>query len=156
MLGALAGGLVCCAGCSEKEEVATPVVQPTQSHQVSREKTVSVPPAVVGAWKAVKISVIDKKRAKEGTYTVPVGGSLRVPGSPLKIEVEAFLPAFVMEGTVITSESNELKNPGAKVLITDNGVVVFKGWLFSKFPNTHAFMHPTYGFTLAGIVPADR
>jgi len=72
------------------------------------------------------------------------------------VKVETFLPAFIMEGSTMTSSTNELKNPGVNVLITENGAVIFKGWLFSKFPNTHAFMHPKYGFTLVDFVPAGR
>jgi hypothetical protein len=72
------------------------------------------------------------------------------------IQVETFLPAFIMEGSTMTSASNELKNPGAKVQITENGAVIFRGWLFSLFPNTQAFMHPKYGFSLVDVVPASK
>jgi hypothetical protein len=58
-----------------------------------------------------------------------------------------------MEGIIITSSTNELLNPAAKVNITENGSLIFKGWLFSKFPNTHAVTLPKYGFSLIGAVP---
>jgi hypothetical protein len=70
--------------------------------------------------------------------------------------VEAFLPAFTMEGTTITTSSIELVNPGAKVSISENRTSVFQGWLFLKFPNTHAVTHPKYGFSLIGVVPAGK
>ncbi len=72
----------------------------------------------------------------------------------MSIKVETFLPAFIMEGTTLTSSSNDLTNPGIKVQITEKGLVLFSGWIFSKFPNTHAFMHPRYGFSLLDAVPA--
>lgn len=141
-------------GCQQKERGAPPKIDTERSHQTKKEATVVVPDAVKRSWKAVKIAVVDKANVKETIYTIPIGGTISLPGTPMKIEVEAFLPAFVMEGTVMTSASNDLKNPGAKVKITDKGSIIFNGWLFSRFPTTHAFMHPNYGFTLVGVVPA--
>jgi len=126
------------------------------SHISKKDATVVVPSFVAGKWKAVRIAVIDKTNVSQKTYTIPIGGSLTIPSSSMSIKVETFLPAFIMEGSTMTSASNELKNPGVKVQITEGGAVIFKGWLFSQFPNTHAFMHPRYGFTLVDIVPAGK
>jgi len=141
------------AACKGQEQPAV-ALKPTTSHKTAPEKTVIVPPEVAANWKAVKIAVIDKTRATENIYTIPIGGVSRIPSSKLTISAEAFLPSFVIEGTVMTSSSNELKNPGVKVSISDSGNPVFKGWLFSKYPATHAVSHPKYGFTLVGVVPA--
>ena len=113
-----------------------------------------MPDSVRGKWKAVKIAVTDKSVSKEHVYTIPIGGKITLPRTSMTIEVETFLPAFIMEGSVRTSSSNQLKNPGAKVRISDAGSVIYKGWLFSRYPTTHAFMHPRYGFTLVDFVPA--
>ena len=126
------------------------------SRTVKKEARIVVPPSVAGRWKAVEIAVIDKSNQSRKIYTIPVGGKLSIPGSTMIVKVETFLPAFIMEGSTMTSFSNDLKNPGVNVLITENGAIIFKGWLFSKFPNTHAFMHPKYGFTLVGFVPAGK
>ena len=115
-----------------------------------------VPPKVAARWKAVKIAVIDKSNVTQKLFTIPIGGKFAVPASTLVIEVEEFLPSFTMEGSVMTSSSNDLKNPGVKVRITENGSVIFNGWLFSLFPKTHAFMHPKYGFTLVDVVPVRK
>jgi hypothetical protein len=139
-------------GC-QKEQQPPPKVDAALSHTINQEATIVVPPGVAEKWKAVKIAVIDKSNVTEKQYTIPVGGKIAIPSSTLVIEVETFLPAFTMEGSVMTSSSNELKNPGVKVRITENGSVIFKGWLFSLFPKTHAFMHPKYGFTLIDVVP---
>jgi hypothetical protein len=141
------------AGCQQKEQGPPPKIDTERSHQTKKEATVVVPDTVKGAWKAVKIAVVDKANVKETIYTIPIGSTVSLPGSSMKIEVEAFLPAFVMEGSVMTSSSNDLKNPGAKVKITEKGNIIFNGWLFSRFPTTHAFMHPNYGFTLVDAVP---
>jgi len=117
---------------------------------------VVLPSFVTGKWKAVKIAVIDKSKTSQHVYTIPIKGNMAIPDSTLVIGVEAFLPAFTMEGSSMTSASNELKNPAAKVQILENGSVIFRGWLFSQFPNTHAFMHPRYGFILVDFVPAGK
>jgi hypothetical protein len=142
-------------GC-QKEQVPPKKVDAALSHTTNQEATIVVPPGVSERWKAVKIAVINKSDVTEKQYVIPIGGKLSVPASTLVIEVETFLPAFTMEGSIMTSSSNELKNPGAKVRITESGSVIFKGWLFSKFPKTHAFMHPKYGFTLIDIVPVKK
>jgi hypothetical protein len=128
------------------------------SHSQTAKKAakIIVPPSVAGRWKAVRIAVIDKSNVSQKVYTIPIGGKLDIPASTVNVTVETFLPSFVMEGSTMTSASNDLTNPGVKVQITENGAVIFKGWLFSKFPNTHAFMHPKYGFTLVDFVPAAR
>jgi hypothetical protein len=74
----------------------------------------------------------------------------------MAIAVESFLPSFIMEGSTLTSVNNEMNNPGAKVRITEGETVIFKGWLFSRYPTTHAFMHPKYGFALTDAVPANH
>jgi len=130
--------------------------RPTASHSTNIEKAIVVPPEVARRWRAIKIAVIDKTRGTENIYIIPVGIIYRVPSSTLTIVVDAFLPSFVMEGMTITSSSNEPFNPGAKVKISDNGTLVFQGWLFAKFPNTHAVTHPKYGFSLIGAVPMVR
>ena len=136
----------------EPSENVFGTLKPGISHRTLKEKTVIVPPGVSLHWKAVKLAVIDKTRGTENIYVVPIGKPFTVPSSGLTIFVEAFLPAFTMEGVTITSSSNELVNPSAKVRISANGAPVYQGWLFSKFPNTHAVTHPKFGFSLIGVV----
>ncbi|MDF1581424.1 MAG: DUF2155 domain-containing protein [Desulfuromonadales bacterium] len=31
---------------------------------------------------------------------------------------------------------------------------VYSGWLFGLYPDTHAYQHPRYNFTLIGYKPA--
>ncbi len=142
------------SGCQQKEAPLLSKMDTANSHAVKKEATIVVPDNVKGKWKAVRIAVVDKSAAKESIFTVPIGGKITLPRSTMIIMVESFLPAFVMEGSTMTSSGNEPKNPGAKVLITENGAVVFNAWLFSRYPTTHAFMHPRYGFTLMDGVPA--
>ncbi|MBJ6726120.1 DUF2155 domain-containing protein [Geomesophilobacter sediminis] len=138
------------AGCNEPKKP-----EPKQQPQVvKKESTVVVPPAVKGKWKAVKIEITDKISKKSTVLTVGIGSKEKIPGSDLTIEVENFLPHFVMEGTTLTSESNDLKNPAVQMRISQGGKEIYKGWLFKLFPTIHAFQHPQYGFALVGYIPA--
>ncbi len=142
-------------GCQKKEEkkMAEPVAP--QGQGAKKESVVVVPESVKGKWKAVKIAVVDKASNKESVYTIAIGAQFALPDSNIAIKVENFLPHFMMDGTTLTSQSNEPKNPAAQIRITEGGKEVFKGWLFSLYPTTHAFNHPKYGFTLVDFVPAS-
>ena len=144
---------VAVTGCQQKEQKPPLKIDAAGSHMTKKEEAVVVPDAVKTAWKAVKIAVLDKANVKETVYTIPIGSSFPVPESPMNIKVEAFLPSFIKEGFVMTSSSNELKNPAAQVKITEKGNIVYNGWLFARFPS-NTFIHPNYGFTLVDAVPA--
>ena len=141
------------AGCGKKEEQKAEIV-PQNGHGVRKESTVVVPPSVKGQWKAVKIEVSDKDRNNKIVIAVPVGSQVTVPGSSMILKVDTFLPHFTMDGTTLTSQSNEPKNPAAQIRVIEDGKEIYKGWLFSRFPNTHKFEHPKYGFILVDFVPA--
>ena len=142
-------------GCSRQEEpaavpaatVAVPKKAPTQ---------VVVPDSVKGKWKAVKIAVHDKADKRQEIFAVDIGSSLMIPDSDLSLKVENFLPAFQMTGTTLTSVSNETSNPAAQIVISEKGQEIFRGWLFSLYPNTHAFQHPRFSFNLVDFIPAGQ
>ncbi len=140
------------AGCNKKEteEQSSPAPQVTKALS-----TVVVPAQVQGKWKAVQIEVADKNAHLKKVYSVKIGSDFKLPGSDLTLKVETFLPHFVMEGTTLTSQSNDLVNPAAQLVIRENGKEIYKGWLFSLYPATHAFQHPQYGFTLVDYQPAS-
>lgn len=147
---------VAASGCSKNEGQKSDGGAASSHGQTARkESVVVVPPSVKGKWKAVKIAVMDKTVNKETVYTVNLGSELAIPGSNLVIKVDNFLPQFTMDGTTLTSQSNEPKNPAVQVRILEAGKEVFKGWLFSLYPTTHAFNHPKYGFTLVDFIPAS-
>jgi hypothetical protein len=60
-----------------------------------------------------------------------------------------------MDGITMTSVSNEVKNPGAQIVISEEGKEAFNGWLFSLYPGIHAFQHSRYSFTLVDFIPAS-
>jgi len=148
--------LLAVAGCGKQEEkptteVAAPVAQPVRKS----EARVVVPDEVKGKWAAVKIGVLDKDAGKEQIYTIDIDSEFVLPEIGLTLKVLNFLPAFIMDGTSMTSISNETRNPAVQIIINEGTREVFKGWLFSLYPGTHAFQHPRYSFTLVDFVPAD-
>ncbi len=148
---------VAVSGCSKKEEPKPEGMASPHGEMATKKKesVIVVPESVKGKWKAVKIAVTDKDANKETIYTVNIGSDFAIPGSGLSIVVDTFLPHFTMDGTTLTSQSNEPKNPAAQIRIIEGGKEVFKGWLFSLYPTTHSFNHPKYGFTLVDFIPAS-
>ena len=150
--GVLAVSLSAC-GKQEKEKAATAPAagEPKLAlPQKGQQATISIPPDVKGKWKSIKITVEDKKGKSKKDYTIKLGDAMEIPGSKLNVKAVEFVPSFVMQGLNITSASNEPTNPAAKIIVTDGGKEVFNGWLFQKFPTTHAFTHPEYAITLNG------
>lgn len=114
---------------------------------------VEVPDAVKGKWTGVVLLVQDKEKKTTQEHTVNLGEKYRIPGSDLTVLVKEFFPSFVMQGSTITSISNEPNNPAAQVVVNEGGSRVFNGWLFGRFPTTHAFTHPKYAITLKEGIP---
>ncbi|MBI3803714.1 MAG: DUF2155 domain-containing protein [Nitrospirae bacterium] len=113
-----------------------------------------VPEMVKGKWKAVKLMVEDKKTSQISEHVVNIGSEYTLPDSEVKIKVGDFLPDLIIQGTVFTSVTNELKNPAVRVVISENGKELFRGWLFSLFPTMHPFQHPRFAVTLKDVVSA--
>ena len=109
-----------------------------------------VPADTKNQWQSVEISILDQQVSAEATYTINIGESFQVPGSTLNLKVDTFLPAFIMNGSQMTTASNEPKNPAAYVIIEEKGEQVFSGWLFSLYPDACAIQNPRYNFNLTG------
>jgi hypothetical protein len=148
-----AGALFLIAACSTREE-KKPVETTSHGQGIQKKTTVVDPPVSKGKWRAVVVGVTDKQTGKELLYEVPLGAQASALNSDLSISAENFLPHFIMQGTVLTSQSNEPKNPAVQIKVFEGGKEIFKGWLFALYPTTHAFQHPRYGFTLKGYIPA--
>jgi len=138
-------------GCSRQEEAPVP----NASSRVKKESRVVVPESVQGKWRAVRIAVQDKEKNQQEIYTVDIGQTISLDEADLTLKVENFLPYFQMDGMTLTSVSNDLKNPAVQIVISESGRQVFRGWLFSLYPNTYAFQHPRFSFNLVGFVPAS-
>ncbi len=125
-----------------------PMTAPHGDMGKKEQKTVQVPEDIKKSWGKVKLVFTDKAAKKSKEYIVDVGSELVIPGTDLKIAVGEFLPDFKIIGTTITSGSNEPNNPGVRVEIFEKGKSIFKGWLYSKFPDMHPFEHDKYGLNL--------
>jgi len=112
------------------------------------EKTIVVPDAVKGAWKAVKIEVEYKEKKSKKAFTIPLNSEFKVPDSDLTLKVGGFLPHFTMAADQITSSSNNPENPAAQLEVFQGGNEVFHGWLFALHPTVHPFTNDKYGVTL--------
>jgi hypothetical protein len=113
-----------------------------------------IPDQVKGKWGAVKLLVEDKKEKSRKEYVVNLGSVWTVPESNLKVKVGEFLPDLIIQDTVFTSASEELKNPAVHVVITEGDKELFKGWLFSLYPTMHPFQHERFSITLKDAVAA--
>ncbi len=112
-----------------------------------------VPPEVANAYTGIKISWKDKSDGKEGIIEVPLGGGTPLPDPSLVVRADVFLPAFTMGGGAITSEGVEPQNPAARITVFDKGKEIFAGWIFTRFPDVHPFVHPRFQLHLEGGVP---
>lgn len=112
-------------------------------------RTVDVPDEVKKKWKEVSINVKDKESGKIEHYKVQLNSNFKIPDTDLEINVGVFLPHFSMlrEGK-ITSVSAKPENPALEVTVTENGAEKYRGWLFAKFPDMHAFEHGKYTILL--------
>ena len=137
------------AGPSQSAPAQGGVDIPSLSNAVTQ-----IPDNVKGKWKAVKLLVEDRQEKSLHEYVVPLGSSWTLPGSSLQVQVDEFLPDLIIQGTVFTSATGELKNPAVYVQISDGGKELFRGWLFSLFPMMHPFQHERYGITLKDAVAA--
>jgi len=112
------------------------------------EMKIIVPDSVKGKWSGVVLIVEDKSTKKKQEFKVNLNSDLKIPNSNLKVAVGDFLPSFKMDGSTITSASNDPGNPAVRVKVYEGDKEVFKGWLYSKFPAIHPFEHPKYGLGL--------
>jgi hypothetical protein len=112
-----------------------------------------VPPAVAQAYSGIRIGWKDKTSGKEGVLQVPLGEAAPLPDPTLVVRADVFLPAFSMSAGAITSEGVEPQNPAARITVFEKGKEVFAGWIFTRFPDVHPFVHPRFQLKLDGGVP---
>jgi hypothetical protein len=140
------------------EQLTRPGDLPSDIPVISGEPKTIIPEDIRKKWKGVRLVVEDLRRKTMDEYSLNIGEELKIPESRMTIKVVEFLPDLKIderkEGTVFTSETNELKNPAVHVVIKDDGNIVFKGWLFSLFPDIHPFRHERFGIILKEPIAA--
>jgi len=153
--------LVGVVSCQKTEEAKTPEPTTTapaghempatghgQEEKPSAPKQVLISDEVRAAWTSVTIAVKDKESGTVKNYEVTPETEFAIPDTELKLQLGAYLPDFSMTPDQIVSRSAEPNNPAIQMNISDGGVEKYKGWLFAKFPDMHAFEHPKYGISL--------
>lgn len=140
---------------SEKSDphAARPEGSGGEKHQIE----VVVPDNVKGQWEAVKLSIADKKTNKTQPVTIKLGSEYKIPDSSITVKPVVFLPDFKMDSLTITSVSAELNNPAVNVVISESGTdnnskELFKGWLYSKYPDIHPFQHDRFAVVMLEAV----
>jgi len=135
-------------GCNQQNNKETPSLtdRPTPEETL---KTV-IPNEVKEHWKSVEISILDHQISAEKSYTINIGETKLIQDSALSIKVDTFLPAFIINDNQATSASNETRNPAAYIVVKQNEDQLFAGWVFSLYPDAHAFQNPRYDFSLTG------
>ncbi|MBF0344240.1 MAG: DUF2155 domain-containing protein [Nitrospirae bacterium] len=123
-------------------------VHKSESGETRHTAEIVVPDSVKGKWESVKLTITDKQTKKSQAVNVKLGSEYKVHGSKLTIKVGDFLPDFKMDALTITSMSNETKNPAVIVTVKEEDKEIFKGWLYSKYPEIHPFEHDRYGVIL--------
>ena len=93
-------------GCSPQNELSPGAGGKTATGKGPGSRVV-VPAGVKESWKAVKIAVTDRETRQDEVYTVDIGHEFRLAESKVTLQVAAFLPAFVMDGSTMTSASEK-------------------------------------------------
>lgn len=114
-------------------------------------KATDLLPEVAKAYKGIVISVADNKTKKE--MEVIFNTDVKVEGTPLTLNVQSLFPDFTIAEGGVANKSMSEKNPGAKVVIKKGKEVVFDGWLFQNFPDTHGFEDPEFKVFMVKTVP---
>lgn len=156
--------LVLLPGCRKKDKVTMPPALNTPGGEnphgmgmgggARKESVVVVPEFQKGKYKGVRLSLMDLATKQETLLEVPLNTNFPIPGTGLAVRVENILSAFGMGDGVITSRSDTMANPAAQVVVSEGGQEVWKGWLFSLYPDTHAFGHAKYTLKLVTFLPA--
>lgn len=117
------------------------------------EKKIEVPDNVKKKWSKAVIVVEDRKNNKKSEHTINIGSELKIAGSRLTLKTGEFIPDFKMTESTITTASAELNNPALRVEINEDNNLIFKGWLYQKFPEVHPFEHEQFSIRLKQVMP---
>lgn len=131
------------------------VAEPTPDAGVTDfDVPATVPPEIAAAWVGVRIRVIERESGAEETFDIPLGGADLLGESGLVLSAGIFLPDFILDEHGITSRSAEPVNPAVRVVISEDGMDDFEGWLFAAMPEIHPYPNDRYQVLLVEGLPA--
>jgi hypothetical protein len=114
-----------------------------------------VDPDIAAAWSGVRILLIDREDGTEQVFDIPINGADLLGDSGLVVSAGVFLPDFIMDENGITSRSPEPVNPAVRVIISEDGMEDFEGWLFASMPEIRPYPHDRFQVLLVEGIPAD-
>ena len=112
-------------------------------------------PEIAGAWSGIRVHVIDSETGDGQIIDVALGETVALGDSGLTLSADTFVPDFVMDEGGITSRSAETQNPAARVVIAEDGMANYEGWLFAAMPEIHPFPHDRYQVLLVEGIPSE-
>jgi hypothetical protein len=160
---------VAVAGCGSDPETAESDVQSMPDDDV--HAGVTGPPAggmmgglnteidlaeeIADAWTGIRVHLIDSESGDARMFDIALGETVPLGDSGLMLSANTFVPDFVMDENGITSRSADTHNPAARVVITEEGMADYEGWLFAAMPEIHPFPHNRYQVLLVEGIPAE-
>ena len=133
---------------------STAMSSPTGGMMGGLNTEITLEPEIAEAWTGIKVRVIDSETGEAQTFDVSLGESVVLGESGLTLSAETFVPDFVMDETGITSRSPETHNPAARVVVSEEGMADYEGWLFAAMAEIHPFPHDRYQVLLVEGIPA--
>jgi hypothetical protein len=113
-------------------------------------------PEIAGAWSGIRVHVVDSETGDGQIINVILGETVALGESGLTLSADLFIPDFVMDEGGITSRSAETQNPAARVIIAEEGMADYEGWLFAAMPEIHPYPHDRYQVLLVEGIPAGE
>ena len=155
------------AGCSNKSDEQARKVQaererelknftegvtpPPKPQPLPKSQVIEVPDSVKGKYSAVILLIGDRRTKVINKFNVKLGAEAAVPGTDYTIKVGEYLPNWVVRGKVVSSKDNKPEDPAVRAVISENGKVVFDGFIFQKH-RTPSFITDKYAIGLGGAV----
>lgn len=115
----------------------------------------TVSPEIAEAWSGVRVRVVDRESGAEETFDIPLNGADLLGESGLVLSAGVFLPDFIFDENGISSRSTEPINPAVRVVISEDGMEDFEGWLFASMPEIHPYPHERWEVLLVEGIPAE-
>jgi hypothetical protein len=116
---------------------------------------IALDPEIAAAWSGIRVHVVDSETGQAEIFEIALGETVVLGDSGLTLTTDTFVPDFVMDETGITSRSAETQNPAARVVISEEGMVDYEGWLFAAMPEIHPYPHDRYQVLLTEGIPAS-
>ena len=116
---------------------------------------ISLDPEIAAAWTGIRVHVVGTESGEGSLFDVALGETIDLGDSGLTLTVDVFGPDFVMDERGITSRSPDTHNPAARVVIAEQGMADYEGWLFAAMPEIHPFPHDQYRVLLVEGIPAE-